>query len=877
LVAVLIPLAALAQPTEEARAYEAAVRAFQDAVYDRAESLFADFARRYPNSARLPEAILLQAQAAMQNKGLQVAIDLLSTNAARAGKLADQYRYRLAETYMRASNYLAAAEAFARIPQEFPDSARVLESAYGEALARFRLKQWPRVHEILQKPDSAFQRAAKLRPNDELVVRGNLLLGEALFEQRQLKAAISYLKTLREKDLTPELKWHWHFLLCRALLRDQQFEGALRSATNLIAAVPGPERLDLLAESVVIHARVFEHLGDWDSAARIYERNLAPEITPERRRYALLKTIQLTLAQDRLAEAAQKLQNFVTANPEEATSEVALLTLGELHLKQHLAQQTNSPALTNALVQGITNHLQTAFSFFSRVATNLPPGPLRGQGWLYRGWCSWMDRKYPDAQAAFKAGGDLLPYSKEKAVARFKLGDTFFIQNDFTNALVQYRIVTSQFPDLPPVRDGLLEAAWHQVLRVSLQLGDSQIAHEAMTHILDDFPNGSFGDRSLLIAGQHLANHDQPAEGRKLFARFAERYPKSPLLPEVELAAARAFVREENWPGAIKQYSGWLERFKDHPLRAKAQFDLAGAHFRAGNETNALNTYTNLLAEFPTNEFAPRVQFWIGDYYWRAEDYVNAEKSYQRLFQNSDWAAHPLACQARMMAGRAAFARQNFAAAEDYFKYFVSNDQNCSADLVAEALFALGDTYTRQDVDPAKPLAKFSLAREAFERVTRLYPASPLTPPALGRIGDCYLQLATQDPQLYEAAAEAYSKAMSPAANVHVRSQAEIGLAIVREKQAATKTAPDSTNYLKMARDHYLNVLHGVNLRDGEQCSPQWAKEAGFAAARLAEDQQEWEVAANIYKRMASLLPPLRAVVEKKLERAERLRASKPL
>src|SRR5512145_3200870 len=77
-----------AQSVEETRAYDAAARSFQDAVYDRAEQQFAEFVRRFSSSPRVPEAILLQAQAAMQNNRLQAAIDLLVNNASRAGNLA---------------------------------------------------------------------------------------------------------------------------------------------------------------------------------------------------------------------------------------------------------------------------------------------------------------------------------------------------------------------------------------------------------------------------------------------------------------------------------------------------------------------------------------------------------------------------------------------------------------------------------------------------------------------------------------------------------------------------------------------------------------------------------------------------------------------
>src|SRR6185503_9589260 len=134
----------------------------------------------------------------------------------------------------------------------------------------------------------------------------------------------------------------------------------------------------------------------------------------------------------------------------------------------------------------------------------------------------------------------------------------------------------------------------------------------------------------------------------------------------------------------------------------------------------------------------------------------------------------------------------------------------------------------------------FSEAKEAFSRIPQLFPNSALVPAAWGRVGDCYLQLGRQDSKLYDSAADAYREAIrSPTADVHIRSQAEVGLGIVLEKQAALRQPPDSKPLLVEARDRYLNVFNGANLREHEKSSPFWVKEAGFAAARLAEDQQE--------------------------------------
>ena len=129
---------------------------------------------------------------------------------------------------------------------------------------------------------------------------------------------------------------------------------------------------------------------------------------------------------------------------------------------------------------------------------------------------------------------------------------------------------------------------------------------------------------------------------------------------------------------------------------------------------------------------------------------------------------------------------------------------------------------------------------------------------------------------MYDTAADAYRSAMK-SRDVNIRSQAEVGLGKVLEKQAALRQPPDNKPLLVEARDHYLNVFNGANLVEDEKPSAFWVKEAGFAAARIAEDQQEWQVAANIYTQLGKLLPPVQDMIGKKLERAlEQTRLARP-
>ncbi len=67
--------------------------AFQDEMWNRAETQLAQFVVRFPDSTNVPQARLLQAQAELKQQAFADAIGLLQTNLPDAGGLADQYVY----------------------------------------------------------------------------------------------------------------------------------------------------------------------------------------------------------------------------------------------------------------------------------------------------------------------------------------------------------------------------------------------------------------------------------------------------------------------------------------------------------------------------------------------------------------------------------------------------------------------------------------------------------------------------------------------------------------------------------------------------------------------------------------------------------------
>jgi TolA-binding protein len=849
--------------TPETQAYEAAVRAFEEAP-ELADKYFREFLQTYPNSSRVGQAILYRARTALLHRDTKAAINLLTTNAPRAGQLEDQYRYWLAETYREATNYTAAANTFASLLRDFPNSSRAFEASYGEAVARFKLQDWPKVIELLTATNAPFAKEAQARPNHELVLRGRLLLAEALLENGDAPAAEAALRPLDQRELTPEFRWRSEYLLCRVRLAQGRAADALGLSTNLVNLAMTVGQRSFVAESHAVHGAVLERLGDYEAAVVAYQRNVTENTPAEHRRQALLRIIELTLEQNRLGEATEKLESFFTQYPQDAASDVALLTLGELNLRRHLARQSGTNTTAPA-----TNFLQVALANFDRLITNSPTSPFVGQAHLNRGWCLWFDDKMADAHLAFQAATNRLPHSEAEAVAQFKLADIAFQRKDFTNALAGYRALINNYKRLPGVQEELIGRALYQILRAALEVDDLAAANSAVQELVRSQGDTPFADRSLVLLGQELAVERRAADARALFSQFLKRYPESPLRSEVELAIARSYIHEGRWDSALQKYEQWLERFGTNELRARAEFSYAYANDQAGHQTNALRIFTNFIARFPSDSNAPAAKYAVGSIYYQQRDFVSAEYHFQDLFQNSRWASNKLAYDARMMAARTATARQDYKAAYDYCMS-IANDTNAPPELTAEAFFLAGDSLVQQSPEPGKPLlANFEEAIKAFNKIIVLYPTNSRAALAWGRIGDCYFQLASQDPKLYETATNAYSQVLnSPVADVAARSQVRVGIGQILERLAAIADAAEARTLRTQAFESYYSVINPADLRPGEKLEPYWFKEAGLAAARLAEQNQQWETAARIYMRLIEALPSLRPTLERKLQNA---------
>ena len=329
----------------------------------------------------------------------------------------------------------------------------------------------------------------------------------------------------------------------------------------------------------------------------------------------------------------------------------------------------------------------------------------------------------------------------------------------------------------------------------------------------------------------------QPANARALLQKFEATFPDSPLRPQVELAIARTYEREQDWPAAIDEL---------HPLAGTVSrrticgpqtvYSLAQANFQAGNETNAFVQFTNFVAQFPTNDLAPLAQWWVADHFFRSGRFRERGKKLQAHFSKHQLAGFAAGQPDQSVLSGADDGRTGRRGAAGLYRcnrdYFtkLEADTNCPLDLRVQATFAHGDALMRSDsTDTNNPLANFGLATNEFFQIVQLYPTNELGLLALFYIAECNFQLTN-----YDAATNAYAQIFnSPFAGLYARSQAQIGFGIALENKAALATGAGQNALLNAALDNYLAVFNGLNLRDDEQPDSFWLRNAGLQAAPL--------------------------------------------
>ncbi len=810
-----------------------------------------EFSKLYPDSPLTVEAILLENQARFKLGQFEGVVAELNTSLSVAGAWADRYLFWIGEAHFALGHFTEATDAYGALIENYPESNRALEAALGRAQSFYQLNELKKLIATLEPADGPFQKSANASPALDLIIDGRLLLANAYFELEELGASRLLLENISDVSLSSERFWQKYHLLASVYLAEASLDRALNGAKNLVQFAKEITDPIFTARSIDFHGDVLKRMNKSDEAISVYEQNLVTNVPVDWRRSALLKISDVYLSEGRISNAIQRLERFFVKHPNDPANGLSHMTLGELRLRQFYAiSESSRPKYTNLLSQAIGH--------FDVVLQSKQDKELFGKSWSGRGWALWewgllssSAVQIRMAKNAFINAVRELPRSKEQAVAFFKAADCLFRGSEYALAISNYWESINIATNTVGRDDRLVDQALYQIVRSGVIRLDLPTAGQAVSNLLEWFPNSFYSDRSMLLYGQSLNRQGKPTEARDVLASFAKAFPQSSLMPETRLAIARTHVMDGSWVSSILEYDRWVTNYPTHKSLSQAEFDRAWLNHQAGNSAKAFKLFTNYVERFPTNRLAPLAQKWVADFHFQSGKFTLAEKCYRQLFENTNYFnfSEDLIWEAQLSAARSAFFNQEYEAAELLLANVI-NATNAPIDDIARAEFYFGDVIAEQT---SRTPTNLTEAVVHYKRVAREMTNSSLNASAWGRLGDCYFQLG----DLREAL-EAYRTVTElPGADVTIRSQAKFGLArVLSELALVAEEIESNQRFLQQSLDHCFEIVFGANLRSAnEKLDLFWVKEAGLMAGRLAKRLGQTEQERKLYQRLAKELP----------------------
>ena len=397
----------------------------------------------------------------------------------------------------------------------------------------------------------------------------------------------------------------------------------------------------------------------------------------------------------------------------------------------------------------------------------------------------------------------------------------------------RFDVATARFEKAAQTASPLTAAARFNAALGWLQLGNHD-RFLADSHELEKSGKDTESPADLRLAeGLVQASKGEKAAAQTL-QKFVHDFPASPRLSEAWVALAELSFHAA--PPRLDEARKDLERAaaaKPTPT-ALEQADYLGIWIEdasPGSEPRVIDRATRFLTQHPGSRFAGDVRMKLAETSYRRQDFANAETQFETLAEQNPSGA---------VAEKALFF-----AAESAMSTMGPHSLDRAIELFERVVQMKGDLRWSSRNEQAVIERRLGKAQDAlllYEEVLKSDSKPNERREALCGKGDIYFELGSEDPKNFDRAIASYDQlAAENTQPGHWHNQALFKKGVCLEKKAD--------------RDGALTIFYQVMEEQARPDRPPeffWYYKAGFNAARLLEDTDKWESAANVYEKLVA-------------------------
>ncbi len=668
----LSPARAQQEAPRPADAFGGAVELYQQQLYPDAATAFATFRQAHASHVAAPQALYLEARAALaqgDDAGTRRLLSRLQreypshprARTARLG-LAQYYLdqgnpdraksqlqtiatapsrpdegaralYLLGRTEQNQGNPNAALPYFKQVYSRYPNAELAPAALYARGVTQVRLERYDRA-------TASFERLGEQFPDSPFSENLGTILGDVYYRVGQYENAATELQR-RLPDLTGSTRARTLFLLGETYSALGRREDATTQYRLILEELPNssyttPARYGLAWQ----HYNAGRHAAAAEAFAAV---RAADHPLADRATYYEAASRALTGAR---AEALELYRTFLDRAEAGPLATAAQYEVGLLHYRRErydraasafraATQQASSAGprgeafywLGNAYLA--TDNLDSALDAYTEaIDRGAAPESVTAKVRFQKAWSLYRNGRYGEAGTEFQALADAHSETARGQEALFWGGDTFYQREQYGAARRQFQAYLDTSPNAPQRAGARYALAWTYFKQRRFEP-----AAQSFRRFLDVYDRDSMSD----------VPYRQDARLRLADCYFAlKRYDDARAAydrvdgagVEYALYQGGRALYYAGQPGAARdRLRRFVDDFPDSPLRPDALYRLGDIHFQEQRYEAARNAFTQLLDDHPETARAAEAQYAIGDTHYNAGEMKDAVQAYRAVLE----------------------------------------------------------------------------------------------------------------------------------------------------------------------------------------------------------------------------------------------------
>ncbi len=486
----------------------------------------------------VPEGVVLLylSETALERGDTARARRYLASFSEYGGEDADRVLFRLASLELSEQNWSRAAELFLEYRTRYSESERVAEAAYQQSFALYRAGNPVEAERVLARVGSL--PGDEVPPADIRRLNASILRG-----QNRVPEAVESLELyLRERPESLDARFEY----LKLLFRLERYEEVVRQAELISADTSVADQLDASARFELRYLTGLAH-----TAGRQYRAALS----------------QLAgLAEDIAA----------TDNGESLRLMIPYARYYTGWARYRLAEYNE------------------AIREFELMISAYPAHELTPRAGYLAGWSAYSLAEYRRAEDLLRSALPRATTNVQRAEILFLLGQALSADSRYTEAAVEFRTVTVDFPD-----SGLADHAQFEYAGVLQAQGRLEAAATAYQAVYDRYPTSGVAGRALYNRGELFFQAERYADARQAYLEYRRAFPEGSLFDAALYWGGLASSRLGEPAGALLLWNQLINEHRESSFRADAMIQTARLHESRRDYRSALNVLTQLLVAYP--------------------------------------------------------------------------------------------------------------------------------------------------------------------------------------------------------------------------------------------------------------------------------------